>query len=129
MPPRALPYIEQLVLVGYRVDYADSDAAGGDGVALVEFDVPSDETWLVDRVAVINTSTMICAASVYVGGLEPRNYRADTELGNRDSAEGTPIYVEPTSSVLVQWTRADPGSVGTAVIEYRVMAHRGSFGG
>jgi hypothetical protein len=126
--PRPLPFLEHLALVGYRDTYAESDAAGVDGICEVSFDVPADETWLVDRLAVTNTSTAITQAAVYVGTADPRNFRADTDNGNKDVAEGTPIVVQSSRPLLVHWTGADAGAVGTAVLEYRVMAHQGSFG-
>jgi hypothetical protein len=126
--PYQVPFTQQLVVVDYRHAVATSQpAAGGTCTALVPA-VPADETWLVDRMTVLCTSTTDTEARVYIGSADGRNLVDGSISGNLDIAdESQPVLADSGDELRCVWTGATDGAVGTFRIQYRLVQRRGEF--
>ena len=112
-----------LVVVDYRREAKRTTPADGTGVMLVTFDpVPAGLLWLVQRVTVTTTSTTQTQAGVYAGDPTPANLVDGTNSGNLDVADqASPILVDSSVSLNVQWTGASAGAVGTVTVQYQLV--------
>lgn len=112
-----------LSVVDYRSTSLTTDPAGPDGIMLATFDpVPPGNFWLLERITVSTTSTTGTRALVYAGAPSAGNFVDGTERGDLDTAdEASPILIESSLSLLVIWTGASPGAVGTVRIQYQLV--------
>lgn len=96
-------------------------AAGG--LATGQFQqVQAGRIWLVERIVVWCTSSSPTAAVFYTDTVQTASIVEGTSAGNFDIAdENSPVVVDALSSLIVQWTGASNGAVGTARVQVREM--------
>jgi hypothetical protein len=113
-----------LSVVDYRSEYLTTLPAGNDGILTIDFEpVPPGLLWLLQRTAVSTTSTTPTRALLYAGAAVPQNFLDGTERGNLDVADNaSPVLVESSTSLTVQWTGASPGAIGTIRIQYQLVS-------
>jgi hypothetical protein len=99
---------------------AISDPAVG-GLATAQFSqLDSSELWLIDHAVVSCTSTAATAVRWYADSVDPRRLLDGSGSGNFDVADWPAgLQVQSSSSLLVQWTGADAGTVGTVTLQAR----------
>lgn len=112
-----------LTVVDYRKEALRSAPAPASGIITLTFDpVGPGVLWLVQRITVLCTSTTQTAAVVYAGAVDPSNMVDGTSSGNLDTAdESSPVLVDSSISLTIQWTGASPGAIATARIQYQVV--------
>ena len=112
-----------LQVVDYRSAYVTTTPAGADGTMTATFPyVPAGYIWLVQRITVLCTSSTSTRAMVYAGSPAAQNFLDGTDRGNIDTAdESSPILLESSLSLIVVWTGASVGAVGTARIQYQLV--------
>ena len=100
-----------------------SDPADADGVITLELpQIAQDELWLIDRLVVQCDSVAATEARLYVDLVEPTRILDGTRSGNFDVAdEAAPIQLPGASTLICQWTGADPGSVAHLRLQATVM--------
>lgn len=90
------------------------------GYGFVTFQPESFRTWTVTSVNVDTnqaaTSTPIPRCRVYLGGLGGRVV-AQTWNGNGDTASGSPVFVQPSQQLVVEWTGGVVASRATAYLD------------
>lgn len=96
------------------------------GVCLATFDqVPLDQQYLIERVAITNTSSSHTSCYLYNGPIEPNNVVDYSKFGNSDIAdENSPILVPANSQLQAQWVGGNNGDIATITIQYRVQKQR-----
>lgn len=111
-----------LLVVDYRTVSASTPAAAGGTCSVTLEPVPAGMFWLVERITVLCTSTTPTTAYVYEGDPAPGNFRDGTSRGNLDVAdESSPILVDSTRYLTVEWTGASAGAVGTVTVQYQLV--------
>ena len=103
----------------------NSNPADVSGIITITFDpVPYGYFWWVEIIGVSTTSTTRTTAAVYNDlPLVNSNIVSSTLSGNLDQDDrNSPILVEPTHVLSVQWTGASLGSVAAVKIQYRAQA-------
>lgn len=96
--------------------------AGANGLITATYDpVPAGQLWKVERMTIECTSSTQTIALVYVGQAAPQNLVDGTEAGNLDFGEGVPILVPGSLSLIIVWTGASVGAIGTVTAQYRVL--------
>lgn len=110
----------------FRSDFLTTKPAAG-GRARVELrQVPQDERWLVDRVVVLCDSTTPTVAFLYLNDTEDRGVLDGTRVGNFDVADmSQPILLEGGTRLIVQWTGASNGAIGSARLQLRILKQSG----
>jgi hypothetical protein len=89
--------------------------ASGNGVVTMQPD--AWQTWTVTSINVRTdqgiTATPVPQCTVYLGDRSPGQIVAQTWMGNRASAGGSPLTVQPSQQLLVEWTNGVPGTRAT----------------
>lgn len=103
---------------GQILDEADSVVLDASGNGQVTFQPPGYRTWNVTAINVRTdqgvTVTPVPQATVYLGEATPGQIVAQTWMGNRASAGGAPVLVQPSQRLIVEWTNGVAGSTATA---------------
>jgi surface antigen len=85
------------------------------GLGVVTLQPQSFRTWNVTAINVRTdqgiTVTPIPQCTVYLGDRSPGQIVAQTWMGNRASAGGNPLTVQPSQQLIVEWTNGVPGTV------------------
>lgn len=75
------------------------------------------QTWTVTSINVRTdqgiTQTPVPQCTVYLGGVSPGQIVAQTWMGNRAPAGGSPVEVQPSQQLIVEWTNGVPASRAT----------------
>ncbi len=110
-------------LYDFRQRQLDSAPAGGDGICEVELpQTPQDELWLIDRIVVQCSSAAATEARLYLDLVDSTRILDGTRSGNFDVAdEAAAIQLPGASTLICQWTGADPGAVARLRIQASVM--------
>ena len=108
--------IEQWSINDYQQRSAQSPAAAADGVIQVAFGpVPDNQLWRLERIVVSCTSSAATSCTLYLDYADPAHALDYTPAGNFDiSDEAAPVQIPSGSQLLVVWTGASVGAVGTA---------------
>lgn len=89
--------------------------ASGNGTVTLQPD--SFRTWNVTSINVRTsqgvTTTPVPQCTVYLGDKSPGQIVAQTWMGNRATAGGTPLMVQPSQLLIVEWTNGVVGSLAT----------------
>lgn len=111
-----------LAVIDYRAISATSEPAAGGVCSLTFEQVPPSLFWLIDRTVVSCTSVAVTTARLYTGQITPDRLENATPAGNLDVDDSNaPLLVDSSSVLIVTWTGATAGAVGTARIQYRIM--------
>lgn len=111
-----------LQVVDYRSQSvkATADSSGTITAAFRPVDV--GYLWRVERITVLCTSSTSTQAVAYAGDPLAQNMVDGTSHGNLDTAdESSPILVDSSIPLTIQWTGASPGAVGVARIQYQLV--------
>lgn len=121
--PTQAPALSKWSLWDYGLKIWTSQPATAAGVALIELDqVPDNELWLVDRIMISCTSAVDSAFALYRDQVALGNRVDWTDLGNDNVAdEAASPVLPPATSLLAQWTGADPASVGTITLQWTIL--------
>lgn len=97
-------------------------AAAGSGTMTATFEVVGEgRLWLVDRVVVTSTSTTTTAAYLFTDQATAAQYLDGSNSGNFDVADNSsPLHIDQTRTLIVVWTGASDGAVGTCRVQGRV---------
>lgn len=104
----------------------------GSGVAVTSLGpVPTNEVWMVERIAIATTSLSPTTAKVYLGAVDPANIVDQTNNGDSDVADQVnPIIVPGGQSLIVRWTGVSPNTQGVARFQYKAGTYQLTpFGG
>lgn len=86
--------------------------AGGIATTLGIGPVKYGETWEVKRYSIsLTTGTGKC--TVYRNEVKPTRQIDYTTAGDGDTSENESIRLQVGDKIIVQWTEADPGAIGT----------------
>ncbi len=89
--------------------------ASGNGTVSMQPD--AFRTWNVTSINVRTsqgvTQTPVPQCTVYLGDRTPGQIISQTWMGNRATAGGSPILVQPSQLLIVEWTNGVAGSVAT----------------
>ncbi|NUR38807.1 MAG: hypothetical protein HOV73_01805 [Streptomyces sp.] len=100
------------------------DASGNGTVTLQP---ESFRTWTVTSINVRTDQAITAApvpqATVYLGDRSPGQIVAQTWMGNRSTAGGSSLLVQPSQPLIVEWTNGVPGSRATVSL-YGTMSMR-----
>lgn len=100
------------------LDEAASVVLDATGAGTVVLQPDSFRTWTVTSINVRTsqgvTATPVPQATVYLGDASPGQIVAQTWMGNRATAGGSPLVVQPSQRLIVEWTNGVPGSTATA---------------
>lgn len=100
-----------------RLDEQGSVVLDASGYGTVTLQPDSFRTWTVTgmnvRTSQTPTQTPVPQCTVYVGGVGGRII-AQTYMGSRSTASGSPETVQPSEPVVAEWTNGIPGT--TAMI-------------
>lgn len=101
-----------------QLDQAASVVLDAEGYGQVIFQPDSWQTWTITSINVRTdqgvTETPVPQATVYLGDVSPGQIVAQTWMGNRGSADGSAVVVQPSQRLIVEWTGGVPGSLATA---------------
>jgi hypothetical protein len=107
-------------LVDYINMNAKTPAAVGGRATLQLRQLDSNELWLIDHAVVSCTSTTATAVRWYTDGADPMRLLDGSASGNFDVADWPAgLQVQSSSSLLVQWSGANAGAVGTLTLQAR----------
>jgi hypothetical protein len=126
--PQSLDYTSgaSLLLVDYPPALERSATADASGVATVEFDpVDTGFLWRVERAtSYLSDQNPPAGATglVYEGpSLVPLRIRDGSSSPRLDIAdESSPITVQPSSQLVVQWTGLRPGTTASVSVQYQL---------
>lgn len=125
--PRGLPADVGLSTISKFDLVQEAGPAAGGRMQAVFDPVPSSQLWLVERIVVSSTSTAKTEARFYAGREEPVSLLDGTRSGNLDIADNSsPMQVTSSIALLVVWTGADDGSVGSVRIQGSVLQYDAS---
>jgi hypothetical protein len=114
----------QVVLVDYPAPLEGSATADATGAATVQWDpVDVPFLWRVERMTTYlsdQTPPAGAACLVYEGPLlRPIRIRDGSSAPSLDVAdEASPITLQPSSQLVIQWTGLRPGTVASASVQY-----------
>jgi hypothetical protein len=109
---------------------AVSKAAAGGTCQAVLPAVPDGDLWLIERIVVTCTSSTATTAVVYVDQASASSIVEGTQSGNLDFAdENQPIEVDGSRALLVVWSGASNGAIGTVRAQIRVLRRLTAPGG
>ncbi|MBN9327979.1 hypothetical protein [Cellulomonas sp. 73-145] len=96
-------------------------AAAAGGVATAQFaQLDTSELWLVDHAVVSCTSSTATSVRWYRDSVDPRRLLDGSNSGNFDVADWPQsLQVQPGASLLVQWSGASAGAIGTCTLQAR----------
>ena len=99
--------------------------ASGNGIVTLQPD--AFRTWTVTGINVRTdqgvTTTPVPQCTVYLGDRSPGQIVAQTWMGNRATAGGSPVLVQPSQNLIVEWANGVPSSRATVSL-YGTMAMR-----
>jgi hypothetical protein len=112
-----------LQVVDYRTHSLRSETAPGGGVVTLTFPQVADgQLWRIERITVTSTSAVPTSAVVYAGDIDATNVVDGTGAGNLDIAdELSPIVLDSTLALTIQWAGVSLGAVCTARIQYQIV--------
>jgi hypothetical protein len=103
--------------VSQQLDEQASVVLDASGYGQVTLQPDSWQTWTVTAINVRTdqavTATPVPQATVYLGDAAPGQIVAQTWMGNRASAGGSPLVVQPSQRLIVEWTNGVPASRAT----------------
>lgn len=101
------------------LDEQGSVTLNASGYGLVTLQPDSFRNWTVTSINVRTdqgtTVTPVPQCTVYLGGLGGRII-AQTWMGNRATAGGSPEAVQPSQQLVIEWTNGVPGSRATVYL-------------
>lgn len=115
-----------IVLVDYPAALEGRAIAGADGTATVEFDpVDTPFLWRIERMTTfLSTQAPPAGATclVYEGPtLLPTRLRDGSTAPQLDIAdEQSPITIQPSSQLVVEWTGLAPGTQASVSVQYQL---------
>ena len=123
--PQAVPSASGWQLADYRRIQAASGPAAG-GVAQLELgQLAGEEMWLVDHAVTACTSATPTQVRWYESTVADGALLDGTASGNFDVADWPAgLLVRPSSYVIIRWTGASDGAIGTVALQYRVLRRR-----
>ena len=123
--PGALPSAAGWALADYRTLRARTGPAAG-GIATVTLEqLAGDQMWLIDHAVVACTSSTPTEVRWYETTPADVGLLDGTARGNFDVADWpNGLQLIPSQSLVVQWTGASDGAVGTVTLQYRLMRRR-----
>jgi hypothetical protein len=99
------------------LDAYGSVTLNASGYGVVVLTPEGFRTWSVTGINVRTdqsvTATPIPQCTVYLGSVGPGQIVAQTWTGNRGSAGGSPVTVQPSQPLITEWTGGIPGSLAT----------------
>lgn len=102
------------------LDEQDSVVLNASGYGVVYLAPDSFRTWTVTAINVLTnqgaTQTPVPRCKVYLGGLGGRVV-AQTWMGNGSTAGGSPVVVQPSQQLAVEWTGGVPASRATVYLD------------
>jgi hypothetical protein len=105
---------------GEPLDASGFVTLNASGYGTVILQPPSYRTWNVTSINVLTsqgaTQTPVPRCKVYLGGLGGRVV-AQTWMGNGATAGGSPITVQPSQQLVVEWTAGVPSSRATVYLD------------
>lgn len=112
-----------LQVIDYRVSALTSRPVDATGIVTLTFpQVVDGQLWRVERITVTSTSLVPTSAVVYAGDVTTGNVVDGTDSGNLDiSDELSPILVDSTLALTIQWSGVSLGKVCTARIQYQIV--------
>lgn len=100
-----------------QLDVQGSVVLNASGLGVVTLAPDAFRTWNVTSINVRTdqgvTTTPVPQCTVYLGDRSPGQIVAQTWMGNRASAGGSPLWVQPSQQLIVEWTNGVPGSRAT----------------
>lgn len=100
--------------------------ASGNGTTTLQCD--SYRIWNVTTINVRTdqgiTAAPVPQCTIYLGDKSPGQIVAQTWMGNRATAGGSPLLLQPSQLLIVEWTNGVPGSRATVSL-YGTMGLRG----
>ena len=111
-------------LVDYASVSADAPASGGTAVAQFA-QLDPDELWLIDHAVVACDSSTPTSVRWYSGQATADHLLDGSDSGNFDVGDWPAgLQLVPGSSLLVVWSGASAGAVGTITVQARVLRRR-----
>jgi hypothetical protein len=93
------------------------DASGNGSLTLAP---EAFQVWTITSINVRTdqspTQTPVPQCTVYLGSAGPGNIVSQTWMGNRSTAGGSPLVVQPNQPLIVSWENGVAGSVATVSI-------------
>lgn len=126
--PQQADYVDgaSIVLIDYPATLEDTAKADANGVAVVEFDpIDSPFLWRVERMTTYLSDQNPPAGAqclVFEGpNLLPSRLRDGSSSPALDIAdEMSPITLQPSSQLVVQWVGLTPGTVASVSVQYQL---------
>jgi hypothetical protein len=99
-----------------------AQTAAAAGVATLDLgQLDSSEQWLIERVVCSSTSTARTRLRLYESYPTPLNFLSGTDDGNFCEADyPTGLLVQPSRSLVAQWSGADAGAVCTLAVQVQI---------
>ncbi|KUM82365.1 hypothetical protein AQI94_41970 [Streptomyces pseudovenezuelae] len=105
-------------MAGQQLDENDHVTLDASGNGTVTFQPDAFRTWNVTSINVRTTQgvtqTPVPQVTVYLGDKSPGQIVSQSWMGNRATAGGSPLWVQPSQRLIVEWTNGVPGTVATA---------------
>jgi hypothetical protein len=115
-----------IVLIDYPPALEDSAVADANGTATVEFDpIDTPFLWRVERMTTYLSDRNPPSGAqclVFEGpNLQPMRLRDGSSSPSLDIAdEASPITLQPTSQLVIQWLGLTPGTIASASVQYQL---------
>jgi hypothetical protein len=104
-------------MTAQQLDESASVVLNASGNGSVTLQPKAWQTWNVTSINVRTdqgvTTTPVPQATVYLGDASPGQIVAQTYMGNRSSAGGSPLLVQSSQRLIVEWTNGVAGSRAT----------------
>lgn len=124
-----MPVIVPLPVAGSASGWAVVDflnltvrtAPAAGGAAALQLDqLDMNELWLIDHAVLSCTSTTPTTARWYLDTPDPLRLLDGSDSGNFDVGEwSNGLQIPPSSSLVMQWTGASDGAIGSATVQAR----------
>lgn len=102
------------------LDTSGSVVLNASGTGTVTLTPQSFQTWTVNQINVrttqTTTQTPVPQCTVYLGALGDGNIICQTWMGNRATASGNPVLVQPSQPLIVVWENGISGTTATVSI-------------
>jgi hypothetical protein len=116
-----------LAEVRQLLDTYSTTVLDASGVGSISLAPESFRTWEVTSINVRTsqgiTETPVPQCTVYLGAQGDGNIVAQTWMGNRATAGGSPVIVQPSQPLIIAWENGVPGTTATVSL-YGTMAMR-----
>lgn len=105
------------------VSLQQRSAAAVGGFAQLEFDqLDQTEMWLIDHAVVSCNSSTPTTVRWYAGSVVDLALLDGSSAGNFDVADwNAGLVIQPTSALVVRWSGASAGAIGTVTLQARVL--------